>query len=308
MLNGAVVGTRMSAATRERVEQAAAELAYRPNANARSLRQQSVMHSIGFYDVFGGVDLSNPFLAAIIGGTHSGCDKHECDLMFHRHPHENTLDSQVREIINGKVDGVIVYAQWQDDTIDRLVANKFPTVSIADFNPKVPSVTADDEGGGVMIARHLARRGHQRAIFRLPPFPRDAALRRYNGFAAAARELGIEVTRTFSPDYVGTLSDDELTLLTGETSKRPTAVACWNDGSALEVYKYYVNVDASDRPAIIGYDGFQNPYLPVNLSAVHVPWKLVATTAVDVLIDIIAGDPVDRHTKVPVQFIEGDTG
>ncbi len=308
VLNNACLGTRMSASTRERVFQAATDLSYRPNAVARSLRHQS-MNTIGFYNGFGLVDLHNPFLAAILDGTHNRCDHYDCDLLFHRQVRNNDVRKQLREITSGKVDGVLLYIEVHDPLIELLIEQKFPAVTLADVHPGLPSVTADDEAGSGMIARRLAAAGHKRVLYRIPPCTRDSANCRRDAFVAAAEPLGMRVETRLTGDFLGMFGRDELALLNGPVDSRPTAICCWNDGSALEALKYYQALPGSpNRPAIFGFDGFKHEWLSVTLSTVYVPWSDVAMAAVDTLQQVIAGQPVQMRTKVPVRLIEGDTG
>src|SRR5580700_11129467 len=96
IINGSRSGTRTSAATRERVRQAALELSYRPNAVARSLRHQSTQ-TIGFYNGYGYVDARNPFLSDLIAGMHYQCDHADYDLLIHRVSPKSDHSRQIQE-------------------------------------------------------------------------------------------------------------------------------------------------------------------------------------------------------------------
>jgi LacI family transcriptional regulator len=301
VLNGACATTRTSEATRERVRQVAAELAYRPNAIARSLRR-SVAHTIGFYNGFGYIDARNPFLSALLAGLHFQCDHHACDLLIHRVSDRADKYNQIQEIISGKVDGVIVYTENHDPVVDLLVARQFPAVAIADEHPLLPSVTADDEGASRLIARRLAAKGHKRVLYRVPPINRNSAFRRCHSFTEEARALGMHVDIGVSSDFLGAPSVDEMALLNGPEELRPTALACWNDGNAIQAYMWF-----DHRFAIVGFDGFEHPGLPT-LTTVQVPWDTIGVTAVDVLRRVIEGQSVPHETLVPVSIIEGETG
>ena len=312
ILNGARSSTRTSEATRERVRLAANELAYRPNAVARSLRHQTT-HTIGFYNGFGYIDARNAFLSALIAGMHLQCDHHKYDLLIHRVSDREDKMAQFQEIISGKVDGVVLWTSLNDPLVRMVAERHFPAVAIADACPELPSVTADDEQGSRMIAHRLAASGHKRILYRTPPVERMSCMRRHQAFLAEAEMLGLTVTTGVSVDYVGAPSDGELHLLFLPEDERPTAIVCWCDGNALEMVRFFQStgwapVGWTNRFALIGFDGFEVPWVPVKLTSVYVPWDTVASTAVDVVRKVIAGESVPMLTRTPVRMIDGATG
>lgn len=307
VLNDSRSSTRASEATRERVRQAAADLAYRPNAVARSLRRQATK-TIGFYNGFGYVDPRTHFLSSLIAGMHFQCDQSDYDLLIHRIAPRDGNQRQIHEIIGGKVDGVVLYTYMDDPVIDMIVARRFPAVAIADAHPHLPSVTADDEGGSCMVARRLAALGHKRVLYRLPPKDRMSGFYRYSGFRVEAEALGLSVYMGISTDMAGSLGAEEIAFLEAADEIRPTAIVCWTDENALEVYKYCQTVGWTGRFAIIGFDGYYFPWLPVTLTSVRVPWDVVASTAIDALCKVIDGKAVEHRITVPVNLVDGHTG
>lgn len=311
ILNGARSSTRTSEATRERVRQAANELAYRPNAVARSLRHQAT-HTIGFYNGFGYIDARNAFLSALIAGMHSQCDAHKYDLLIHRVSARDDKMAQFQEIISGKVDGVVLWTHMNDPLVRMVAERHFPAVAIADASQELPSVTADDEGGSRIVAQRLAKAGHKRILYRVPPVPRMSCMRRHEAFLDEAAKLGLQITDGTSNDYVGWPSPEEVSLMSLPDNLRPTAIVCWCDGNALELVRFFQDSDWAKswtkRFAVIGFDGFEVPWLPVKLTSVFVPWDTVASTAVDIVHKIIGGDAVPLQTRIPVSMIDGATG
>jgi LacI family transcriptional regulator len=310
VLNGGCANTRSSETTRERVRKAANELGYRPNDIARSLRYQ-VSNIIGFYNGFGYIDARNPFINATLAGLHARCDYYLCDMLVHRLSRVNdTPQQQMQEIIGGKVDGVVLYTRHDDPIVAMLAERRFPAVAVADSNPLVPSVTADDVGGSRMVAERLAASGHKRVLYRMPPlrFHRASADARLYGFGEAAAELGIEYRVGRSAEFVGELSEEEIAILSEPDETRPTAIASWVDGNAFGAYNWLKEKGWTDKFDVIGFDGFEVPRMPCDLSTIVVDWHSVAWTAVDVLRDVIAGNAVPSLTTVPVTMHDGETG
>ncbi|MGO8673167.1 MAG: LacI family DNA-binding transcriptional regulator [Capsulimonadaceae bacterium] len=307
VLNGACLNTRTSEATRERIRQAADQLQYRPNDIARSLRNH-VAHTIGFYNGYGYIDVRNPFIYNLISGMHQHCDSHGYSLLIHRSGRLEQGPAPMQEIIGGKVDGVVVYSSPDDGLVAKIADRHFPAVALASASPRIPSVTADDAGGMRIIAQRFAHRGHKRVLYRMPPYERVSANRRYRAFRETADELGIEVLVGEASDYMGTLSAAEMALIHAGDDVRPTAIACWNDSTSVAAYSYLAYERLTDRIELIGFDGFDHPRLPVTITSIFVPWDEIARTAVDAVFRIMAGQSVPQEIAVPVTLIEGDTG
>jgi DNA-binding LacI/PurR family transcriptional regulator len=213
----------------------------------------------------------------------------------------------VQEVIGGKVDGVVTYAAPDDELVNKVAALNFPAVSIASADSRIPSITADDAGGARMMAQRLASSGHSRVLFRMPAFKRIAAERRRQAFVEECENLGVRVQIYHRTDYKGTFSEDEIKLLEARPDDRPTAIACWNDGSTVAAYSLMEMNGWTDRFALIGFDGFEHPRLPITITSIYVPWDEIARTAVDIVLRIAGGKTVEHETVIPVCRIDGDT-
>lgn len=307
VLNESHASARTSVATRERVIKAAADLAYRPNAIARSLRSQSIA-TVGFYNGFGFLDSRNAFVMSIMAGMHGRCDAVGCDLLFHRRSVAADVRNRFREIMSGKVDGVILYTNVEDPLVDLLVDSRFPSVALADYNPKVPSYIADDENGSRLLARRLAERGHKIALYRTPPSERASGTLRCGAFCDEATALGMQVRVSQTADQHGEVSAEEAAILDEPAATRPTAVANWNDLTAVLVFMHLHRQGRSSEFAIVGFDGFEQVGLPATLTTIRVNWEEVAEAAVDGVRSIITGTKPPMLNVIPGTLIDGTTG
>src|SRR5258706_15176848 len=84
-------GTRVAAATRLRVSEAAHQLGYPPNAIAQALRGERT-NIIGYYAGYEALDAHDPFTAAILQGLQASCRKHRQDLMIFGTFERDTVD------------------------------------------------------------------------------------------------------------------------------------------------------------------------------------------------------------------------
>ncbi len=311
----AAPGYSVSAATRQRVLDAARDMGYYPNVLARSLIHRRV-NTIGFYwSGRGKVVWHHPYLfrAYVEAGLYHGCTENKIDLLYHGSSLGRTTEETYAEIHNGKVDGIIVFASSSDALAQRLTKSYLPVVNMIDANPDLPSVVADDSGAGRLMAEHIAGKGHRRLIYRMPTIPYASADRRYASLTAFAAANGIEVRR-FSTigGSEGVLSDTELAWLNEDRSRRPTAIICWNDGEGHSTMKSIkaMGLDVPGDVAIYGFDGLDPLAEPkITLTSVRLPWLEVTRAAVSLLVRKIGGEEIPGETVVPqLEMVFGDTG
>jgi len=303
---------RVSAATRDRVLEAAKLLNYRPNRIARSLRGQK-SDIIGIYTAYGHLNPDVPFTSQIIGGLHRGCDECRKDLLLHGSFRDRSVDEVLSELSDGRIDGLIIYTSPDDPLVERLANSHLPAVGIVDALPGLPSVISDDDGGSRRLAEHLAERGHRRVFYRggLPSLV--SATQRQQAFIEAASNLGMEV-RIGVPTYhdsshekIGEAELDWMNLPPGE---RPTAAVCWNDLTAYHLLDECRrrNLKLPEDLAVAGFDGIV-PLTPTpyRLTTILASWVDVASQAIHLLTQLMEGQEIPRETVLPVTLVQGDT-
>jgi DNA-binding LacI/PurR family transcriptional regulator len=302
-------GTRVSAATRLRVQEAAQELGYAPNALAQALRGERT-NIIGYYAGYEALDAHSPFTAAILQGLQRSCRTYHQDLLLFGSFIRDTVDSIYATLISGKIDGLVILPTPQSPVMDRLFESHLPVVAIANSHPSAPSVLVDDEGGSVILADYLAQQGHRHVMYRTHREPRTSAKNRQVAFCARAKELGMRVTMTYDNGAHHVLSPEEKALLQSPASERPTAAACWMDISAYVLLEYCesIGLRVPDDLVIVGFDGVPPTIKPERaVTTVRAPWADVAAKAVEYLQWLLEGREVPAQTVFPVEFVLGDT-
>jgi LacI family transcriptional regulator/LacI family purine nucleotide synthesis repressor len=309
VLNKSRSNTGVSTSTRERILQIAAELDYRPNAIARSLRRKSTS-IIGFYCGHGLATSQNFFLSDVIGGLQEACDEQRRDLLLHGAFHRRSVDDIFDELMNRTIDGLILIAFSDDPLVDRLRTSSLPVVALADPVPGIPSVVVDDRNGSRLIARHLASRGHKRILYRSSTENLLSVERRHSTFIEEATALGMQVVGTYPNAWMAPLSAEELACLALSSGERPTAAVCWSDTSAHGLMQdcRQRGIRVPDDLAVVGFDGIEPPMEPAQrLTTVRAPWKEAACQAVSALVSRIEGKEIPSEITLPVEFIVGDT-
>lgn len=311
VLNGAKSGTRVSMATRDRIMSAAAELDYRVNPIARSLRTKQT-DIIGFYSGNHSLEDRSPYLSEILLGIRAATDEFDKDLLMFG-VFDGKSESEVfRALSDGRVDGLVIHAAPDDPVVKLLAGSNFPVVAHTDALGTIPSVVVDDEEGGRIQARVLHEKGHRRVLVRTSKHPFISVKRRTFAFLAEAERLGMETVTgkrtTHGADHA--LDAEELDLFALNRPNRFTAIAAWDDGCA------YVQIPQllaagfriPDDVAIVGYNGVDPIYpLAWDVTSIDCRWELVARTAVKTLLDRVQGKEVPMETRLPVQLRKGAT-
>ena len=192
--------SRISAATVERVLQAAEELSYSPNSAAQSLarnRSNTIGVLIG--------DLSVPLFPPVLLGVDDVTAAAGYTALI-----VNTGNNLQRELARLKamqarqVEGLIVGTATVGDGADSgLYTRIAPSIFVvrSPETPDVTSVLSDDAAGVHLLVRHLAGLGHRRIAHVAGPMNISTAVTRYRAYREALFEAGLE----FDPKLVVTL-------------------------------------------------------------------------------------------------------
>ncbi len=308
VLNKSRSQVRVSDATRARIVEAAQALEYKPNAMARSLRRQRT-DVIGFYSAQGQrFNPLYPFFGTILKGLLDGCEDHQKDFLLHgtfRNRSENDIYLQ---LLNGQIDGLVLYARSVTPLIQRLIDSRLPVVTIADEVPGLPCVTVDAEMGGRLLANYLADKGYKSVLYRVTDTVLPSTIeKRWQSFRETATQRGLQVDLLLAQ---GAFTEKEEAELLLDPTRRPDVLAAFSDFSADYTVDFCRENDLRipEDLAIVGFDGFAAARRPSRrLTTIHAPWAEVARTAVSLLVAQHDGQDVPERTVLPVELIVGDT-
>ncbi|PVG84077.1 LacI family transcriptional regulator [Nocardioides gansuensis] len=187
VLNGLPAG----AATREKVERAAAELGYRPNVFARSLkvrRSQQLALAVA--------DVGNPVYVEMMRAIEDEARGSGYRLLVSSTGgrSDDTL-ALLDSLSSGYADGLLLSPVRVDDTlVEALRRVSFPAVVIGTIPRSVPldNVRANSAGGVRLALEHLHARGRRRIAFLNGPSDTVPGSARRRAFERTARTLGLD--------------------------------------------------------------------------------------------------------------------
>ncbi|GAA1696128.1 LacI family DNA-binding transcriptional regulator [Microcella alkalica] len=229
----------VAAATRERVEEAAAELGYVVSASASSLATGR-MRNIGVVVPF----LNRWFYTSVLEGAQRRLMQYGYDLTLYNLSGASNERSTVFEqfLLRQRVDAVIaVSLELSAEEVDSLHALGKPLVGVGGPIRGVPTVSIDDVGVTRLATEHLLSLGHTvighiggdvdaEMSFHMPT-------NRRHGWEDALREAGLEPRPELYFPAVFTMESGYVAAkqMLGDPRLRPTAVVVASDEMAIGV-------------------------------------------------------------------------
>ncbi len=284
---------RVTAATSARVIRAAAELGYRPNHIARSLRTQR-SNLIGIVIP----DLGNPAIPPIVRGIEDvlwrsgyACVLADTDNVPER---EAKLVTELRD---RGCDGFIISSVTRNSTIpSELAEGRVPAVLVtrATDRSSLPLVTSDDAAGIDAVVAHLFELGHRRIAYVAgPPELSTTAVRRAAFVAAIARH-GIDPSHSAITSCTAYTAEASLPVARAllRSISSVTAIVAGNDMIALGCLAALeeAGLRCPEDVSVVGFNDmpFVERLRPA-LTTVSIPQGEIGSTAASLLLELIAG-------------------
>jgi LacI family transcriptional regulator len=284
-----------SPAMRAKVQQAIAELGYRPSAAARGMRGQT--YTIGVMLP----DIRNPFFPEILDGlTEALGDTPYQVLLGPGGCNDEHAEVRVTEaMIDRGMDAMVLVAPISSRSRLEHVARTVPTVVIGrhGHSPVYDTVSDDDLTGAALVVDHLVGLGHRRIAHiehaetdpaRLAEMPNAIRAEGYKR-AMRAHDLGdeIDIVSTTYTQEGGYLGARQLLA----RRRRPTAIFAGADVVAMGVLEAVgeAGLSVPGDLSVAGYDNTTFAALgPVSLTSVDQAGRHIGAEAARLLLDRIA--------------------
>lgn len=298
---------RVNFRTQARIEAAAAELNYVPNALAKALssgRTKSVAVLVA--------DITNPFYFDIIRGTQlqlkaAGYTQFLVDTEESEHVEASTL-AQMRQTAGGVI---LTAPRLSDEALTRAAAT-IPIVTINRDVTGLPSVIIDTPTATNQALDHLISLGHSRIAYLGGPQSSSSNTSRWAALAAAAANRGVDVMKLgpFAPrKHAGAAAADAL------VHSDATAGIAFNDLMAIGILQRLRErgIRVPEDLSIVGCDDiFGADFCSPPLTTVTAPVEQAGRVAVTMLLSRInpgPGNPQRGQAVLPTHLtIRGSTG
>jgi DNA-binding LacI/PurR family transcriptional regulator len=290
---------------RRRIEELAAEHGYRINSSAQNLRRRRTESIAAVIEMDPSTErpMFEPLVLMMVGAMLQEATLAGYRLVL-------TIRSQVERHPALDVDGIVLLGQGAHDaSTQNLRKLGIPMVVWGAPEPglddDVAFLGSDNRAGGAAIASHLAGIGRSRVLF-VGDTAHPEVRKRMEGLEAGLKESGARVMRVPSEFNRGAARAAMLRAL--EFGVSFDAVVAASDEMALGVIGAL-----RDRGLRVPEDvcvvGFDDTLAAADLTTVRQDFARAGREAVQILLKLIAAEPVPAVTLLPIELvIRGSTG
>jgi DNA-binding LacI/PurR family transcriptional regulator len=269
-----------SAASRQSVLRAAADLDFRPDPTARTLRRQ---HS-GLLGVL--FTAGEPFHAELLETLYPSAEECGYEVVLSAVLATRTESRAVESLVASRCEGLILLGPVMDPVTLGALAARLPVAVVGRSAPEVAvdSIHSAEAVGSAAAVDLLVSLGHER-IAHVDGGRRPGSLERRRGYRAAMRRHGLQsLARVIAGDHVEEAGVRAARTLLAEPERRHTAVLAGNDRCAVGLLDTLrrAGVEVPGEISIIGYDDSRLARLPyIDLTSVQQDAQAMARLAVE---------------------------
>jgi LacI family transcriptional regulator len=296
-INGA---QRFSPKVEAALETAINNLGYKSNPLAKSMitgRTNTIGLSV--------LDITNPHFSSILKGANRVANDHGFSVLLVDTEETPSRERRTLEELSRRVDGMIVFSRLRESEMAWMAEIDKALVFFGSLTElALPTVASDDHGGAFMLTQHLRMLGHKRiAYLGFSKSRRDEE--RLGGIRECLDAAGLPLT-IHDAEAPSLAEGERLCSSIVLGSGQPDALICYNDLMALGFMKEAANLGVA-VPRDISVVGFDNipygKYTTPALTTVDLQSERMGATAMDKLLAVIHGEPVEKLTKIAPQLI-----
>ncbi len=296
----------VSAATRQRVVEAAREHGYLPNPTARRLARGRA-DAVGIVYPLDAADLGDPCFLQVVEGVSDRLEAAGLDLLLAAARSRAELLTYQRLVNGGRVDGIIVArTRVVDDRVAYLQSVGMPAVTYGRTggSAALPSLDFDNQAGAELAVHALAHAGHADIAYVHAALELNFAFERQAGFLRGMQALGLALRADAMFDggmglRQGYAAGQRLLAL----QPRPTAVIVDNNLSGVGVLRALVDqrVRVGQDVSVIVYDGVPGDTLlqGIGIASIEQPTAYdTGQTLAEMVLCLIAGQSVGEQHRL----------
>ncbi len=307
VLNGKAREFRISEKTHQTILQAAADLNYRPNILARSLRLKRT-HTMGLILS----DIKNPFFGELAWRIEKLLREHGFStILCNTNEIPENEEFYLKVLVDRQVDGIIISPTHTKEWNDMEIIRKNTPIVLIDrifFETDLPWVTSDNTRAAEEMVATLIEQGFQRIAY-LGGTP-DTYINtvRYQGYSQALKKHGLTPDKRnilFQGYSIRDGREMMQTLL--DQSQDFDAVLCVNNlvflGAMSMVQKFELKNNSEEYICLAAFDIprycsiFKRPLICANQN-----FQRLALSAVSLILDEINANPrKDNQLVIPIQ-------
>jgi LacI family transcriptional regulator len=293
--------TQVTEKTRQRVMQAARELAYEPSHAARALAGKKT-------DTLGVIfpEIASGFYADVLAGIDEVAAESGFDVLASFVGTRRSRPEMVKRLLRqGRVDALILLNL--DDRADLKPGDvEGQPIILIDreiSGALLPVIGLDNQSGAEAMIEHLFEQGHRRIAILTGPEANFDSNQRLAGCRRAFQKLGLKLDDKLI--WNGAFTDSSGARVANELINShaglPDAIFCLNDAMAIGMLKEFqrAGVSVPDNVALAGYDNVEAA-AHLSLTSVASPMRLIGQLAARSAINLVAKHekPVSHRLQV----------
>jgi DNA-binding LacI/PurR family transcriptional regulator len=298
-----------SAATRERILEAAAELGYRPDRTASLLARRRT-HLVGVQLQAGSV-----FHAELVEDLYEAAERHGYDVVLSAVTRTRDERRATETLVDFRCEALVLLGPVAPAAELAALGRQLPVVVVGRRVPGgvVDVVRSADADGVGQAVDHLAGLGHTRIAY-IDGGRGTIAADRRRGYRRAMRSNGLDgQLRVIAGDHTEAAGARAARLLLGEGRPLPSGVVAFNDHCAVGLLDALTRagVEVPGEVSVVGYDDSALSRLAhVNLTTVSQDARGQAEHAVAAATERLDGGRVTAREVVlaPHLVVRGTTG
>ncbi len=303
-LSGTAGSIGASEETVRRIRATAAELGYRPNAAALTLRG-IMSRTIGVVIK----DFDDPFLGRITGAIQEKARKSGCSLNLTGFDLENRCPSDSSSLLRYRLDALIICgsdicAGWVDEFTSRGIP--VAQLGVDQDYPGVARVEVDELAGIRMLIEYVMQQGHRHLGFIGGSSGPHLRRRRLLEEVLQSKQIMAELVSVPHGDNIGLRAMNKLLQKTQKS--RPTVVLAADDFTAQGGIRalFEQGLSAPRDMSLTGFDDIPSAELMIPaLTTIRVPVRRMVSVAFDL---ISKNDPKTRQVrKLAPELVERES-
>lgn len=291
-------GASISGKLKEKVENAARELNYMPNAIARSL----ILQRTGLIGILISPSINFYYPEALFEVTERLKALNYRTLLFTVRQRED-LPELLEQLWQYQVDGVVSASFLEAEQYEWLVERNIPVVMFNRFleERSSNSVWCDTDNNISELVGHLAQQGHRRLALLAGPPTSMVNLARMQSIKQAAEMHNMRIVSTVNGNFLHESGGPALQEILGSNT-RPTAIMATNDMMALgaiDEARHVLNLSIPHDLAITGIDGINAArFSSYNLTTIRQPIGRMAEAATSMLADRVENPTLSDEKRI----------
>ena len=291
-------GASISGKLKEKVENAARELNYMPNAIARSL----ILQRTGLIGILISPSINFYYPEALFEVTERLKALNYRTLLFTVRQRED-LPELLEQLWQYQVDGVVSASFLEAEQYEWLVERNIPVVMFNRFleERSSNSVWCDTDNNISELVGHLAQQGHRRLALLAGPPTSMVNLARMQSIKQAAEMHNMQIVSTVHGNFLHESGGPALQEILGSNAG-PTAIMATNDMMALgaiDEARHVLNLSIPHDLAITGIDGINAArFSSYNLTTIRQPIGRMAEAATSMLADRVENPTLSDEKRI----------